>query len=226
MGNLRRIRETLTARAWANKDITAERQRQALAETARYVGDNLTTARAFRAGTPLRAKLQLLSWALKQAPKQGLVVEFGVAAGSTLREITKQRHAHGFDSFEGLPEHWYAGYDAGHFAQQVPAIPGTEIHVGWFTDTLPAFLDQHPEPFAFVHMDADLYSSTSTVFDLAADRFVPGTVILFDEFFNYPGWQDHEHRAFEEFRKNYRGGVEYLGYNAMHEQLAVRLTQL
>lgn len=24
-------------------------------------------------------------------------------------------------------------------------------------------------------------------------------MILFDEYFNYPGWQQHEHRAFAEF---------------------------
>jgi len=36
-----------------------------------------------------------------------------------------------------------------------------------------------------MHMGA--YSSTKTVFDTLADRIVPGTVIVFDEFFNYPG---------------------------------------
>ena len=51
------------------------------------------------------------------------------------------------------------------------------LYRGWFEDTLPAFCEQHPGPIAFLHLDADLYSSTRTVFDLLGDGIVPGTVI-------------------------------------------------
>ncbi len=27
---------------------------------------------------------------------------------------------------------------------------------------------------------------------------MPGTVIVFDEHLNYPGWQNHKHKAFKE----------------------------
>ncbi len=99
------------------------------------------------------------------------------------------------------------------------------LHIGWFEDSLPTFLREHTESFAFIHMDADLYSSTKTVFDLAGDRFVDGTIIQFDEYFNYPGWQAHEHRAFQEFLGSSPFDAEYLGYNPHHEQLLVRLHQ-
>jgi hypothetical protein len=207
------------------KDIDAERQRLALVETAHFVDRHLASVPGTRGVTPHAAKLNLLRFTVQQAPTEGSIVEFGVATGETLREICALRTpCHGFDSFEGLPEDWYEGYERGTFAQHPPHIEGAEIHAGWFKDTLPEFLGQHEEPFAFVHMDADLYSSTATVFGLARTRFVPGTVILFDEYFNYPGWQQHEHKAFEEFLTGYPGGFEYIGYNAMHEQVAVRLT--
>ncbi len=70
---------------------------------------------------------------------------------------------------------------------------------GLFEDTLPAFLADNDEPIAFVHVDCDLYSSTKTVLDLTADRLAPEAVLVFDEFFNYPGWQQHEYRAWTEF---------------------------
>ena len=31
-------------------------------------------------------------------------------------------------------------------------------------------------------------------------RIIAGTVIVFDEYWNYPGWRQHEHLAFEEFK--------------------------
>ena len=52
---------------------------------------------------------------------------------------------------------------------------------------------------AFLHVDCDLYSSASFVLTQLKDRIQPGTVIVFDEYFNYPGWRKHEHRAFVEF---------------------------
>jgi predicted O-methyltransferase YrrM len=206
------------------KDIDHERQRQAVATTADFVNKEMRHLAGQRGKDALDAKLTLLRWALDQAPSRGLVVEFGVATGLTLRVIAAKRlPAHGFDSFEGLPENWRSGYRAGTFAQKVPEVGGAELHVGWFDDSVPKFLAEYPEPFAFVHMDADLYSSTKTVFEVAFDRFIPGTVIVFDEYFNYPGWELHEHRAFMEFLQGYKSGFEYLGYNALHEQVVVRL---
>jgi hypothetical protein len=164
--------------------------------------------------------------AIDLAPEDGLVVEFGVASGLSLREIAARRlPAHGFDSFEGLPEDWIPGAKAGTFAQQhLPEVGGAELHVGWFEDTLPTFLAAHSGPFAFVHLDADLYSSTKTVFELGEDRFVPGTVLLFDEYFNYPGWEQHEHRAFTEFIAHTEHTFEYLSYNSRGEQVLARIT--
>jgi len=207
------------------KDIDLERQRQATASTAAFINERLSHIGGTHGADALDAKLHLLRFALDESPEAGLVLEFGVATGLTLREIAAKRlPAHGFDSFEGLPEHWRDGYEKGVFAQDLPEVGGAELHVGWFDQTLGTFLDDHPGPIAFMHVDADLYSSAVTIFTLAFDRLVPGTVIVFDEYFNYPGWEHHEHKAFTEFLQQYEGGVEYLGYNGLHEQLVVRLT--
>ena len=70
------------------------------------------------------------------------------------------------------------------------------LHKGWFNESLPLWSAANPGPIAFMHMDAGLCSATKTVFDLLGERIVPGPIIQFDEFFNYPDWQNGEFKAF------------------------------
>ena len=66
------------------------------------------------------------------------------------------------------------------------------------------------------------------MFDVLADRIVAGTVIQFDEFFNYPGWQQGEYKAFQELVAARSATVEYLGYAEGGDgaQVAVRITAI
>jgi len=61
------------------------------------------------------------------------------------------------------------------------------------------------------HIDCDLYSSTKTVFDWLKPRIRAGTIV-FDEYFNYPNWHQHEFKAFKEFVEECHVKYEYLGY--------------
>jgi len=78
---------------------------------------------------------------------------------------------------------------------------------------LPPFVESHRGPAAFVHIDCDLYSSTATVFEHLGPRIVPGSVLVFDEYFNYPNWKAHEHKAFEEFKARSGLTFRYIGYS-------------
>lgn len=163
---------------------------------------------------------------LREAPAGGLVLEFGVASGTTLAILAEQtdRQVFGFDSFDGLPEHWRLGFDAGQFAGAAPEVEGAELVVGLFADVLPGFLAAHPGPVAFVHVDCDLYSSTRTVLDAVGPRLVPGSVVVFDEYYNYPGWQEHEYRAWQEFTLAHGVAYEHLALTLDDEQVAMRVT--
>lgn len=207
------------------RDINLELQRLATRASAEFVHVNMPRADSVSGSSIGEASERIMEMALDLAPETGLVLEFGVATGATLRQIVRRRpDAHGFDSFEGLPERWRVGFDAGTFKQPPPDVHPATLHVGLFEDSLPGFLEMRDEPFAFVHMDADLYSSSATVFRLAEDRFVTGTVILFDEYLNYPGWQHGEHKAFFEFAERTGHDFDYVAYNPLHEQVIVRLT--
>jgi Methyltransferase domain len=169
-----------------------------------------------------------LRFALGQVDISGLALEFGVATGATLAIIAEALSAEhavvGFDTFTGLPETWRTGYPAGTFAQdKLPGVPGAELRAGPFEETLPEFLSSTDEQIAFLHIDSDLYSSAKTVLDLAGDRLASGAVLVFDEFFNFPGWQQHEFRAWTEFIESSGRRFHYLGYTGNNEQVVVRL---
>ncbi len=166
----------------------------------------------------VRDKRAVLDTALSYAEVQGLYLEFGVWSGRTINFIAERRKSivHGFDSFEGLPENWYGTYDKGSFATEgwMPEVrSNVSLHKGWFENTLPVFVDEQTEMVAFLHIDCDLYSSTQTIFQHLGDKIVKGTVIVFDEYFNYPGWQDHEHKAFQEFLVTRNLSARFLCYN-------------
>lgn len=159
---------------------------------------------------------------------RGGYYEFGVFSGRTINRIAEavpDRTVYGFDSFDGLPEDWRSGFTKGTFKTDI--LPSVRENVklirGLFEDTLPGFVREHPEPCAFIHVDCDLYSSARTVLSHLREKIVPGTVIVFDEYFNYPGWREGEYKAFQEFIKTTGLRYEYLAYVEIHEQAAVRI---
>ena len=171
---------------------------------------------------------QLVSYALSRIETKGLNLEFGVGRGKSMRWIAPnvEGNVHGFDSFEGIQEHWN-GNPIGSFAQkQMPKVPeNVEFHVGYFDATLPGFLEKHPEPVAFLHVDCDLYSSTVTIFEALSDRLQPGAIVLFDEYYNFHRWQQHEFRAFQEFVAREGVKYEYIAFSVTGQQVAVRILE-
>ena len=170
----------------------------------------------------------LVRFALQQVDRDGLVLEFGVGRGKSMRWIAPEVNGtvHGFDSFEGIQEHWN-GNPIGSFAQKkLPKVPdNVEFHVGYFDATLPGFLEEHTGPVAFLHVDCDLYSSTVTIFDALGERLQPGAIVLFDEYYNFHRWQQHEFRAFQEFVEKSGVRYEYIGFSVTGQQVVVRILE-
>ncbi len=206
----------------SRRDIDYAGEAQAARESAEFARGHLAGARQF--GHPHATR----EYALSLAPVGGMALEFGVYIGTTLTIIATARQGgqvYGFDSFEGLPEHWRVGFAAGTFAAEtVPDVPGTELVVGLFDETLPGFMKTHPGPVDFLHIDAALYSSAATVLTLVGPRLRKGSVIVFDEFFNYPGWQEHEYRAWTEYVKRTGIAFRYEAFTIDNEQVVVTLT--
>ncbi|MCX7593112.1 MAG: class I SAM-dependent methyltransferase [Fischerella sp.] len=211
---------------FAAQNIHLQLQKNALESTAKYVEENMIGAVSFA------DLFALLKFALSQAKPDGLFLEFGVAGGNTINFIAKnvKKTVHGFDSFEGLPEFWVDNiggrYDKGTFNMKgkLPSVrENVQLHVGWFDKTLPEFVASQNEHVSFMHVDCDLYSSTKTIFDILGERIKPGTIIVFNEYFNYPGWQQHEFKAFQKFVAEKNIKYEYVAYNKLGWEVVVKI---
>lgn len=204
-------------------DIELARQRRATDESAEFVNQYMKSARSYP------DKFALLKTAIGQVEVSGLFLEFGVHTGTTINFIASltPSQVHGFDSFLGLPEDWRPGFEKGTFAlRELPRVQSNvRLYKGWFEDTIPHFLNSHPEPIAFLHLDADLYTSTRTVFEMLGHRILPGTVVQFDEFFNYPNWREGEYKAFSEFCALRNTEICYLGFTSS-EQVALKVIKI
>jgi len=161
----------------------------------------------------------------------GLVAEFGVATGRTANHIARllpHKIVHGFDSFEGLPEDWTSRMPRGFFKRNAlpPVRQNVDLHVGWFDKTLPEFKARHSNtPLQLLHIDSDLYSSAVTILNTLRHNIVPGTVIIFDEYINYPGWELDEFRAWQEHVRAFGREYEYIGRVSRHQKVAIRVTK-
>ena len=56
---------------------------------------------------------------------------------------------------------------------------------------------------------------------MLASQIVPGTVIVFDEYFGNPSWREDEFRAFQEFVDEFNREYEYLGASILSKQAVV-----
>ena len=154
------------------------------------------------------------------------VLEFGVYSGNTvtqLKNLLKNEYEiFGFDSFEGLPEDWVGTpLTIGFFNLngQTPSIDGVTFFKGWFVDTIPEY-KKIAKPIALLHIDCDLYSSTIDVLYGLKEFIVPGTVIVFDEwYYNFNDVEEnrqHEQKAFYEWVKDFN--INYEEYPLIEQE--------
>ncbi|MAH84082.1 MAG: hypothetical protein CBB68_07025 [Rhodospirillaceae bacterium TMED8] len=182
-------------------------------ETVAYIRSNMPEAMIFD------RREEVLDLAIQRMPTKGSILEFGVAGGDSIRYIASKTHrtVHGFDSFRGLPEDWPGRHELrGHYSTEghVPSVPSNVVlHEGWFEQTLPLFLEANPDPAAMIHVDCDLYSATKTLLEALSDRLTKNTIIVFDEYFNFVGWRNHEFRAFQEFITDKHLNYRYLAWS-------------
>lgn len=197
-------------------------KRLAVEDSARYIYENFRSVQVFT------YRHETVAYAAKAARTDGIFLEFGVDQGATINQIARlrpERRVFGFDSFRGLPEDWSGtSLMQGRFDRKgaLPDVPeNVELVAGWFNDSIPVWKRDHPDPIAFCHVDCDLYSSTVTIFTELEDRFHPGTVILFDEYFGYADWRGGEHKAFLEMIA--RTGFTYKALAVSHMGFAIEL---
>ena len=193
-------------------------------DTIKYIQNN------FKEAIVCKDQNEVFNFAVANIEIEGMIAEFGVKDGLTLKvlcqkQALKNKVIYGFDYFEGLPDHWLGTrVKKGRLTRhgQIPKLPkNVEAVKGLFAETLPEFLADKQAAFAFIHIDCDIYQSTKDIFDNIANFVMKGTVIIFDEYFNYPNWQEHEFKAFTEFVQQNNLDYQYIAYAST--QVAVKI---
>jgi hypothetical protein len=200
-----------------------------------------STARAlvtkyFAEAKALNTDAAVLKFGSDAVTLRGAYLEMGVCTGRTINFIAAlnpEQHIWGFDSFDGLPEEWTRTdltFPQGSFRVNTegwmpPVLHNVSLVKGMFHETLPQFKSEilKSTPIAFLHVDCDIYASAKETFDQLANNIVPGTVIVFDEFYNYPEAAEHEFKAFQEFLDSTGKKAAYLAYNQCFEQAVAQI---
>jgi macrocin-O-methyltransferase TylF-like protien len=151
-------------------------------------------------------------------PPEGDILEFGVYRGESLQLFAERfpvRRVYGFDSFDGLPEDWF-NRPKGTFKTDVPALssPNVTLVKGLFDATVPQFLAEWSGKAAIVHVDCTLYASTMACLPQVLPWCQQGTILIFDEYYGYPDFTQHEWRAWRELRHRYGIIAPCLAYDA------------
>ena len=192
----------------------------------------------------------------------GWFLEFGVFEGKTINicaDMRKDVHFYGFDSFEGLPEEWLILdpndprikkskiIPKGHFAvNQLPEVrDNVSLVKGFFDSSLIPWRDDNMkkgDTISWLHMDADLYSSTIFVLEALNEYIVPGTIIRFDELVDwrlegfpcqpnhnkpkpkYTAWPHGEWKALQEWMKKHDREVKPL-WRDWHQGAGLTVTK-
>lgn len=183
-----------------------------------------------------------LQYALSNVGITGSVLEFGVHKGSTINFISKYfplETVFGFDSFEGLPEDWNISYQEkfnkhkkGYFSlESLPTVhSNVSLVKGFFDKSLKPWLaTENITNIKFLHIDSDLYSSAKFVLATLNNFIIPGTIIVFDEFYpwgrkRYETWADHEYKALQEWIDEFGREFTVISRNH-HQQCAIKITK-
>ncbi len=159
-------------------------------------------------------------------------LEFGVAGGYSFNDwmqLNKNPSSrfYGFDSFEGLPEHWHTDAPKGAYTTggTIPKTddPRAQFIVGLFQQTVENFARNFkPQNRLVLHMDADLYSSTLYCLMNFNSHIKPGTIILFDEF-NANGFTD-EFAALQDYCQACYRDYKFIACRNDHAKIAIEIT--
>ena len=201
-------------------------------EATNFVSQYLQDAKVFTSDA------DLLRFASDQVTLRGSYLELGVTTGKTanfIAALNPKKTLYGFDSFLADAENYEKNshrYPKTTFglkdrSQLPPLLSNVKLIQGPFSEALPYYIGKYSQsqPIAFLHVDCDLYASTSEALQILAPYIQPGTIIVFDEYYHYDGYEQFEFKAFTEFLNQSGYQAEYIGYNAMFQAVAVRIVQ-
>jgi hypothetical protein len=193
-------------------------RRDAVMDSFSYAKENMKGAYSFL------DRFDGLTLSIQQAsrrfPSRKNVLEFGVYKAGMINYQARKFPALnflGFDSFEGLQEHWSGMAPAGTFdlGGKLPKVrPNVRLVKGWFAESAARWKTENPgaDIPLLVHVDCDTYAATVDVLQFCADYVEHGLVLHFDDYFGFPDWRTGGFKALQEISEKRRWRLTYLSY--------------
>ena len=166
--------------------------------------------------------------AKKISSENDLFIEFGVFEGKSINFLSSNmgdKTIYGFDSFEGLRENWLgttAQSSTFNLNGKIPKLnSNVKIIKGWIQNTLIEFLKEKNQKIVFVHIDVDTYETTKFIIKNIKPYLKSGSIIIFDEMYNYPGWENNEYKALmEEFSEEY---FQFIAFSDFGQEAIIKI---
>ena len=204
--------------------VSIELTQRSIVESADYAEKNMPNLVLFTSNV----KSDMWNYALDKRKNDGYIAEFGVWQGESINYLANKVHpkpVFGFDSFLGLSEDFVLDCPKGKFSLDgIPPVVSSNVTLvpGFFSDTLPNWLENNSGIFSLLNIDCDTYESTSFVLNsIGPDRIVSGTLIIFDEYFGFYGWKDCEFKAWQEYCKI--NNIKYKYLATCHLQVLIEV---
>lgn len=153
-------------------------------------------------------------------------LEFGVFKGTSANFFSKYVDIiYAFDSFEGLNVDWDGTPLPKGFYNQNKKLPKLNSNVkpivGWAEETIEIFLKEYKPEINFVHFDMDTYDPTKFTLEKIKPYLKKKSIIIFDNIYNYFGWQNGEFKALiETFNED---EYEYKAFNILGKQIVIQI---
>jgi len=163
---------------------------------------------------------------LNDSKSQNFYLEFGTYKGGTANFFSQYvNKLYTFDSFTGLKEDWTGFHHAKGFFNLNKKIPklnnNVEPIIGYVQDTFEDFLKKHNPKINFAHMDLDTYDSTKYILERIKPYLLDGSILIFDELYNYINWQIGEYKALKEvFNDN---EYDFKSFNLSGSQVVIQI---
>ena len=93
--------------------------------------------------------------------------------------------------------------------------------VGWIQDTLPKFLNEKQPKICFIHMDVDTYQSSKFILEKIKPFLINNSIILFDEIYNFEGWDVGEYKALKEVFND--DEFQFISFSVDTAQAAIKI---
>lgn len=204
-----------------------------LKESAEFVKQHLSKAVLFRDMNNIwNYSVHLLNSNKNfQSILKPMAFEFGVFKGESINFFSKALPSYkfyGFDSFEGIKENWFGHHAIKGDMSLSGKMPEVNNNVtlikGWFDETVPNFiqnLDDDLSSVCFVHVDGDTYEAAYACLFPILPKLRKGTLILFDELYQFPNWKNGEFKALNEITDKFNISFSYIAFTSFRALIQI-----